>query len=165
MSQEAILPLGAGLLATPLFRCFSGRPRPIGTKGLSLDLLNSVNLNPLELDKARNHAAAMYFVGPHNHGISFDPVVMASFLEAAEAGYIKTCPYHNWFHAIDVTHGVYRLLRICAGEAHPLLQGQRPLYMERVLEWWSSGGQLCGSIDAAVGGGGANATGGVDRQA
>jgi len=92
--------------------------------GLSLDLLNSVNLNPLELDKARNHAAAMYFVGPHNHGISFDPVVMASFLEAAEAGYIKTCPYHNWFHAIDVTHGVYRLLRICAGEAY-LSSGER----------------------------------------
>jgi len=85
--------------------------------GLSLDLLNSVNLNPLELDKARNHAAAMYFVGPHNHGINFDPVMMSSFLEVAEAGYIKTCPYHNWFHAIDVTHGVYRLLRICAGDA------------------------------------------------
>lgn len=92
--------------------------------GLSLDLLNSVNLNPLELDKARNHAAAMYFVGPHNYGISFDPVVMASFLEAAEAGYIKICPYHNWFHAIDVTHGVYRLLRICAGEAY-LSSGER----------------------------------------
>lgn len=86
--------------------------------GLSLDLLNSWNLNPLELDKARNHAAAMYFVGPHNHGVTFDAVVMASFLESAEAGYIKTCPYHNWFHAIDVTHGVYRLLRLCAGDAY-----------------------------------------------
>lgn len=86
--------------------------------GLSLDLLNSWNLNPLELDKARNHAAAMYFVGPHNHGITFDAVVMAGFLEAAEAGYIKTCPYHNWFHAIDVTHGVYRLMRVNAAEAY-----------------------------------------------
>merc|ERR1719414_1403543 len=66
--------------------------------GLSLDLLNSWNLNPLELDKARNHAAAMYFVGPHNHGISFDPVMMGVFLETAEAGYQKSCPYHNWFH-------------------------------------------------------------------
>lgn len=85
--------------------------------GLSLELLNSWNLNPLELDKARNHAAAMYFMGPHNHGITFDAVVMAQFLEAAEAGYIKSCPYHNWFHAIDVTHCVYRLLHICATEA------------------------------------------------
>merc|ERR1719330_876853 len=86
--------------------------------GLSLDLLNSWNLNPLELDKARNHAAAMYFVGPHNHGVSFDAVVMATFLESVEGAYIKTCPYHNWFHAIDVTHGVYRLMRVNAGEAY-----------------------------------------------
>eukprot|EP00927_Polykrikos_kofoidii_P028472 TRINITY_DN24855_c0_g2_i1.p1 TRINITY_DN24855_c0_g2~~TRINITY_DN24855_c0_g2_i1.p1 ORF type:complete len:1003 (-),score=207.04 TRINITY_DN24855_c0_g2_i1:122-2974(-) len=86
--------------------------------GLSLELLNSWNLNPLELDKARNHAAAMYFVGPHNHGISFDTVVMGHFLEAAEAGYNKSCHYHNWFHAIDVTHCVYRLLEICACEAY-----------------------------------------------
>merc|ERR1719359_1611376 len=85
--------------------------------GLSLELLNSWNLNPLELDKARNHAAAMYFMGPHNHGISFDAVVMRQFLEVAEASYVKTCPYHNWFHAIDVTHCVYRLLHICATEA------------------------------------------------
>merc|ERR1719265_1673133 len=85
--------------------------------GLSLELLNSWNLNPLELDKARNHAAAMYFLGPHNHGIQFDPNLMGQFLEAAEASYVKTCPYHNWFHAIDVTHCVYRLLHICATEA------------------------------------------------
>jgi hypothetical protein len=85
--------------------------------GLSLELLNSWNLNPLELDKARNHAAAMYFMGPHNHGISFDSVSMGNFLESAEASYIKTSPYHNWFHAIDVTHCVYRLLHLCATDA------------------------------------------------
>jgi len=86
--------------------------------GLSLELLNSWNLNPLELDKARNHAAAMYFVGPHNHNISFDPVVMARFLETCEAGYFKASPYHNWFHAIDATHAVYRLLHVCAAESY-----------------------------------------------
>eukprot|EP00929_Paragymnodinium_shiwhaense_P000911 TRINITY_DN101105_c0_g1_i1.p1 TRINITY_DN101105_c0_g1~~TRINITY_DN101105_c0_g1_i1.p1 ORF type:complete len:922 (+),score=252.81 TRINITY_DN101105_c0_g1_i1:49-2814(+) len=84
--------------------------------GLSLELLNSWNLNPLELDKARNHAAAMYFVGPHNHSMTFDPVVMGHFLEVAEAGYNKSCHYHNWFHAIDVTHCMYRLLQICCCE-------------------------------------------------
>jgi len=96
----------------------SAQKAMVENAGLSLELLNSWNLNPLELDKARNHAAAMYFMGPHNHGISFDAVVMAHFLEAAEAGYVKTCPYHNWFHAIDVTHCVYRLLHICATEAY-----------------------------------------------
>jgi len=96
----------------------SAQKTMVENAGLSLDLLNSWNLNPLELDKARNHAAAMYFVGPHNHGINFEQVVMASFLESAENGYVKAVPYHNWFHAIDVTHGVYRLLRVCAGEAY-----------------------------------------------
>lgn len=96
----------------------SAQKAMVENAGLSLELLNSWNLNPLELDKARNHAAAMYFMGPHNHGISFDAVVMASFLEAAEVGYVKACPYHNWFHAIDVTHCVYRLLHICATEAY-----------------------------------------------
>jgi len=85
--------------------------------GLSLDLLDSWNLNALELDKARNHAAGMYIVGPHNHGIQFDPVTMSQFLETAELGYVKTVPYHNWFHAVDVAHCVYRLIHLCNCEA------------------------------------------------
>jgi len=80
--------------------------------GLSVDLLNSWNLNPLELDKARNHAAVLFFLGQHNHGTEFDPTLMDSFLEEVEAGYNRTCPYHTWFHAVDVTHCVYRILEV-----------------------------------------------------
>jgi len=90
----------------------------VESAGLSMELINSWNLNPLELDRARNHAAALFFVGPHNHGVSFDPSVMARFLENAELGYQKTCPYHNWFHAIDVTHCLYRFFRICSADAY-----------------------------------------------
>jgi len=86
--------------------------------GLSPDLLNSWNFNPLELDKQRNRAAMTYFMSSHNHGVSFDAVVMGKFLEAAEDGYSKTSPYHNWFHAVDVTHGVFRLLGLCTAEAY-----------------------------------------------
>jgi len=86
--------------------------------GLSVDLLLSWDLNPLEFDRARNHAAAMYFVGPQTHGMYFDPVLMGNFLEAAENGYNKSCPYHNWFHAIDVTHCVFRFLQINACDAY-----------------------------------------------
>jgi len=86
--------------------------------GLSLELIDSWDLNPLDLDKARNMAAAKYFVGPQNHGVTFDPVAMSLFLESVEAGYNKTCSYHNWFHAIDVTHGVYRLLYNWCTEAY-----------------------------------------------
>jgi len=60
----------------------------------------------------------MYFVGPHNHGIEFDPVVMGNFLQEAELGYVKSAPYHNWFHAVDCTHAVYRLLQLCSAEAY-----------------------------------------------
>merc|ERR1719261_1870442 len=86
--------------------------------GLPVDLLDSWDLNPLELDKARNMAAMKFFVGPHNHGVHFDPIIMNLFLEEVERGYMpqKVCPYHNWFHAVDVTHGVYRLLYMCASE-------------------------------------------------
>jgi len=86
--------------------------------GLSMDLIDSWNLNPLELDRARNHAAVMYFVGPHNHSIEFDPVVMGNFLQEAELGYVKSAQYHNWFHAVDCTHAVYRLLQLCSAEAY-----------------------------------------------
>jgi len=96
----------------------SAQKAMVESAGLSSELLNSWNLNPLELDRARNHAAAMYFLGPHNHGLTLDTIVMGHFLEESEAGYVKTCPYHNWFHAIDVTHCVYRLLQICACEAY-----------------------------------------------
>merc|ERR1719262_2064146 len=76
--------------------------------GLSIELLDSWDLNPLELDKARNHAAMTFFLGPHNHVVStYDAVIVSHFLESAEASYSKTIPYHNWFHAVDVTHGLY----------------------------------------------------------
>lgn len=88
----------------------------IESAGLSGELLNSWNINPLELDSARNRAAVTFFLGSHNHGVKFDPVMMGQFLVAVEAGYIRSSPYHNWYHAVDVTHGVYRLLRLCGAE-------------------------------------------------
>lgn len=88
----------------------------IDNVGLSVELLNCWRINPLELDKARNRAAVIYFLGPHNHGVKFDPVEMGNFLSTAEAGYIKTVSYHNWFHAVDVTHCTYRLLRLCGAD-------------------------------------------------
>lgn len=89
----------------------------IQSAGLSLELIDSWNLNPLEIDKARCHAAAMFFLGPQNHGIMIDPIVMSEFLRAAEAGY-NSVPYHSWFHAVDVTHAVYRMMQILCSEAY-----------------------------------------------
>jgi hypothetical protein len=94
----------------------------ITNAGLSLELIGSWNFNPLEIDKARCHAAAMFFLGPHNHGVSFDALVMSDFLKACEENYTSV-PYHTWYHAVDVTHGVYRLMQqILHSEAY--LSGQ-----------------------------------------
>jgi len=96
--------------------------------GLSLELLNSWNLNPLELDKTSSHAATMYFVRSHTFEPGCDTETVARFLEAVEMGYLLTCHYHNWFHAVDVAHCVYMLLQMCCcgvylttAERHALL--------------------------------------------
>jgi len=86
--------------------------------GLSLELVNSWNLNPLDLDPARIQAAMTFFMGTHSHGVRVDPSLMAQFLESAESSYKKSVPYHNWFHAVDVTHGVNRLLQVCSADAY-----------------------------------------------
>ncbi|CAJ1331698.1 unnamed protein product [Effrenium voratum] len=100
--------------------------------GLSMELLDSWNLNPLELDKARNHVAAMYFCSSHNHGVEFDSVVMGNFLSDAEAGYVKSSPYHNWFHAVDCTHAVYRLLLMSAADTFLTFQERYALLVSAV---------------------------------
>eukprot|EP00439_Symbiodinium_sp_Y106_P058489 s1472_g8.t1 len=62
------------------------------------------------------HLEAMYFCSSHNHGVEFDSVIMGNFLSEAESGYVKSAPYHNWFHAVDCAHAVYRLLQMCIAE-------------------------------------------------
>eukprot|EP00411_Alexandrium_monilatum_P009656 CAMPEP_0175328860 /NCGR_PEP_ID=MMETSP0093-20121207/75765_1 /TAXON_ID=311494 /ORGANISM="Alexandrium monilatum, Strain CCMP3105" /LENGTH=542 /DNA_ID=CAMNT_0016625907 /DNA_START=166 /DNA_END=1792 /DNA_ORIENTATION=+ len=96
----------------------------IENAGLSLELIDSDNLNPLELDKARNRAAATYFLSQLHHGMALDAVVLQQFVEAVEAGYLKTSPYHNWYHAVDVAHCVHRILRLC-GTEHYLSSTER----------------------------------------
>jgi hypothetical protein len=80
--------------------------------GLTLDMINSWNFNPLELDPARNKAAVAFCLGPHTHGVMYHAQVMKAFLEKVEEGYPRTNPYHSWFHAVDVTHCVYRFLNL-----------------------------------------------------
>mmetsp|Transcript_74296 Transcript_74296/g.208570 ORF Transcript_74296/g.208570 Transcript_74296/m.208570 type:complete len:330 (-) Transcript_74296:90-1079(-) len=43
---------------------------------------------------------------------------LANFIEGAAAGYGNPTKiqYHNWYHAVDVTHCVFRLLNLCATE-------------------------------------------------
>jgi len=93
---------------------FEQQQQIVEMAGLSLDQLNSWNLNPLELDRARNHAAALYSFGSHHHGLPFSPVEMGKFLEEVESSYSRNNPYHTWYHAVDVNHCVYRFMQLCS---------------------------------------------------
>eukprot|EP00440_Ansanella_granifera_P036414 gb/GFBE01039513.1/.p1 GENE.gb/GFBE01039513.1/~~gb/GFBE01039513.1/.p1 ORF type:complete len:1034 (+),score=227.02 gb/GFBE01039513.1/:1-3102(+) len=84
--------------------------------GLSLEEVDSWNMNPLEMDKVRNKAAAVYFVGPTNHGIRCEGKATA-FMDAAEAGHFRRNPYHSWHHAVDIGHAVWRFSRMCHAAA------------------------------------------------
>mmetsp|Transcript_1362 Transcript_1362/g.3657 ORF Transcript_1362/g.3657 Transcript_1362/m.3657 type:complete len:1087 (-) Transcript_1362:78-3338(-) len=90
---------------------------------LDFELLNSWNFNPLELDQERNHAACEYFMGSHNHGLEVNEDILRRFLVAIEEHYLPTCAYHNWFHAVDVMHCVYRYMHICS--THLFLNSQQ----------------------------------------
>ncbi|CAK0872798.1 unnamed protein product, partial [Prorocentrum cordatum] len=57
--------LQEGPIAEELFRV---QRELVERAGLPLDLLQSWNLNPLELDQARNKAAVTFFLGLHVHG-------------------------------------------------------------------------------------------------
>lgn len=85
--------------------------------GLSLDLVQSWKMNPLELDRSRNMAAAMYFINPEHHGCNLDWQAAGCFVEEVEMCYIRRNPYHNWFHAVDVAHATFRLLSLCSAQA------------------------------------------------
>jgi hypothetical protein len=54
----------------------------------------------------------MFFMSASNHHTRFDRVQMEDFLAKAQEGYHRSRPYHNWFHAIDVTHAVYRFIHL-----------------------------------------------------
>merc|ERR1719359_2169517 len=44
--------------------------------------------------------------------------VLANFTHSAANGYkdAKVAPYHNWNHAVDVTHCIFRMLNLCPTE-------------------------------------------------
>mmetsp|Transcript_44586 Transcript_44586/g.80160 ORF Transcript_44586/g.80160 Transcript_44586/m.80160 type:complete len:1024 (-) Transcript_44586:39-3110(-) len=86
--------------------------RMLDESGLSLDLLDSWHMNPLEMDKARNKAAVVYIVGPQNHGIRCE-LQATAFMDSVEANHNKSNPYHSWFHAVDVAHAVWRFTQSC----------------------------------------------------
>eukprot|EP00438_Fugacium_kawagutii_P015222 Skav206114 [mRNA] locus=scaffold172:3615:8144:+ [translate_table: standard] len=79
--------------------------------GLSVEALSTWKLSPLEFDQIMNRAAAVFIIGPANHGIRCEGFLQA-FVDEVEKNY-SSVPYHNWFHAVDVAHATWRLANLC----------------------------------------------------
>ena len=82
--------------------------------GITPATLNSWDLDPLALSPAvQMDVINWIFIGSLFSG-SIAPLIdvekLGNFLQAVAARYKATNPYHNWTHAIDVTHTVYRLM-------------------------------------------------------
>merc|ERR1712232_857280 len=56
-------------------------------------------------------------MGPHGHTVEYGHEEMQLFLTRLQAGY-ENVPFTSWFHAVDVTHAVFRFLRILCVEAY-----------------------------------------------
>lgn len=113
-------------------------------RGLELALIETWNFNPFELDSDRNIAAVTFFLGPQNHGFDVNSKVLSNFIDGMKDGYSKSCAYHNWFHAVDVTHAVARLMEIFSA----------PLYLKELERF----GLLVSAISHDIGHPGLNNT-------
>jgi len=87
--------------------------------GLTVELVESWNMNPLILDKSRCFVACSFFFATTSHGIKYDPACLDKFLIAMEDSY-QSVPYHNWYHAVDVLHSIFRWLRLLKTEKYLL---------------------------------------------
>jgi cAMP-specific phosphodiesterase 4 len=90
--------------------------------GVSHDVYNSLSFNALALTKAQRSQLGMYVIaGFHEPGEGFvsnadEGLVMERFIKAVETEYLPN-PYHNFTHAVDVLHGVARMMRLMQSDS------------------------------------------------
>lgn len=101
--------------------------------GVTQDMYNSWNFNPLNLTKSQQCTLSVFTIAKfHSSGEGFfgtpeREATLASFVTACEAEY-QANPFHNFAHAVDVTHGVSKMMRLISSysflselEQHALL--------------------------------------------
>lgn len=94
--------------------------RHLQQAGLAWGVVDSWEFNALEIEEQQRHLSCFCFVVFHL-GLGYTSKqqgCLFSFIDAARLGYGHPAkiPYHNWYHAVDVTHSVFRLLNNCATE-------------------------------------------------
>lgn len=87
---------------------------------LTWTLIDSWEFDALELEERQKGLACLTFLIFHL-GLSYsgkEQGVFVAFINAVSMGYSPSskAPYHNWNHAVDVTHCVFRILNMCATE-------------------------------------------------
>jgi len=87
---------------------------------LSWEKVDSWEFNAIDIEDKQRHLTCLTFL-VFNLGLSYKPdtqKLLNAFTQAASIGYSnsKTVPYHNWYHAVDVTHCIFRMLNMCSSE-------------------------------------------------
>ena len=87
--------------------------------GLDWALINSWEFDSLAVEEKDRRLVCLCFLIFH-FGLGYTgqlQQVFTNFIEAAANGYgTGNVPYHNWYHAVDVAHCVFRFLSLCSME-------------------------------------------------
>jgi len=88
--------------------------------GIAWTCVDSWDFDVLTISDHQRHLVCLCFLIFHL-GLGYKSDIqqtLANFSRAAAKGYAapEIAPYHNWFHAVDVTHSVFRLLSLCCTE-------------------------------------------------
>jgi len=94
--------------------------RHLEEAGVQWGVLDSWHFDALDLLEKQQYMVCLCFLVFHG-GMNFasDQQVLLGFLEEVSSRYSspQKVPYHNWYHAVDVTHCVFQLLHTCEAES------------------------------------------------
>eukprot|EP00931_Biecheleriopsis_adriatica_P115950 TRINITY_DN91684_c0_g1_i1.p1 TRINITY_DN91684_c0_g1~~TRINITY_DN91684_c0_g1_i1.p1 ORF type:complete len:1552 (+),score=255.72 TRINITY_DN91684_c0_g1_i1:48-4658(+) len=97
--------------------------KPLSLEEIEHEHMYTWRFNPLVLKdgKSKRVCATLLSVSvpPILQGINSD--IISAFVDAAEAGHLRGPLYHNWTHAVDITHSVFVMLRECSNGPYILL--------------------------------------------
>eukprot|EP00928_Gymnodinium_smaydae_P038704 TRINITY_DN26639_c0_g1_i1.p1 TRINITY_DN26639_c0_g1~~TRINITY_DN26639_c0_g1_i1.p1 ORF type:complete len:1358 (+),score=323.67 TRINITY_DN26639_c0_g1_i1:209-4282(+) len=84
--------------------------------GLDFSLVNSWDFNAYEVEEAQRQTLAAVFIVSQAAAVTETTRNhVATFVEVVAGRYAlpTRVPYHNWRHAVDVAHCLFRLIRLC----------------------------------------------------
>lgn len=87
--------------------------------GMSQEVYMSWSVNCLGMPKVQHLSLALFTIARFHEGESFaaspEEATLKKFVQVLEREYLPN-PYHNFSHAVDVLHGVARIMRLMSSE-------------------------------------------------